>query len=212
MIHIISLFTLLTILLGSSMTIMSVKKNLNKNLKECVSTTTDFNIKRRTSLKRLFSLNSKAKMLRTQRKTTELVYMASPPQTKAAAYAALQYVKMAQKAFRAVQQTIIYSLKIQIVSLRFQVLSKKYSVTTLSQKSLVDSYPRNSDSPSYKPASDFSSSSKVLIRKSFTLNKNFPAYFKSLLNSKKGLIECGSNMIIKNNKEIQLKLLGGRSF
>jgi len=212
MIHLISLFTIFLVIFGSSVTIINVKNTLNKNLNYCISTTSDFNLKRRAALDKLFAQNSKARALRKKREIAEQAYRIAPAQAKAFAYAALQAVKLSQKILRIYQQKIIYTLKLLLTKFKVEAIANKYSVLKLSNRSLIQSYPKDSDSPSYRVVTNFSKISKVLIRKKFNLNKGFPIFFKNLLNSKKGQIECGSNMNTSVNQKIQLKLLGGKSF
>jgi|GEM_PF-3256821 len=212
MIYMISIFSLLLILIGASLTVVSTKISLNKELKSCISITTTLNQERRNTLNHLFSLNGKAKMLRQQRKVAEEVYRAAPAQAKAAAFAALQLVKFAQFTFRSYQRGIIYKLKGETLKFTTKVLTMRYTFLKRPRLNLVSSYPKKSDSPSYKAIQKFSNVSKVLVRKKIVLNQNFPSFFKKLLRKNKGYIECGSNMISKEDNKIEIKLLGGRSF
>lgn len=212
MIHLISIFTLVLVLMGASITTLNIKKKLNHELKSCISLTTKFNHKRKTLLNHLFSLNSKAKKLRDMREVTERAYQAAPPQAKAAAYAALQIVKTSQKIFSTYQQKILFQVHSQSYIFTLETLKNKFRTVTKPKASLTKPYPKGSDSPSYRTVEDFSDTSKVFIIKNFSLNKNLPIFFQKLTKNKKGFIECGSNMIFSENKGVNVKLLGGRSF
>jgi len=212
MIHLISIFSLTFTLFAAGIVTYSVKNLLSSELKSCIESTTALNRSRRKSLEHLFSLNPKAKALRIKRRLAESAYRSAPtPPLKAAAFGVLQTVKILQKNFRAYQKTIIVKLKSHSLAFKIKSLKKRQHIQRISYKTLVTAHPKKSDSPSYKTANGFTSSTKVLLKKRVELVKGLPEFFTDLLKQKKGYIECGSIITLSKNK-MKTKLLGGRSF
>jgi len=212
MIHFFSLGSFCLILFSASILVYNTKIELNQELKSCVEFSTEFNRKRRDQISKLISLNPKAKSLRQKRKTAEHIYKTAPPQAKPAALAALQSVKLAQKIFQTHQLKILNQIKLTSKRVKFMSKRKRYQIIKGPYSNMLKSTPKNSDSPDYKPVWGFPMQTMFAIQKKFLINTKLPMFFQKQLSTRKGEIQCGSNIIITQNEKLELRLIGGKSF
>ena len=206
------IFSTLVIMSLACFTVIAVKKKISLELNYCVAKMSKLQVEHKKQTKKLFALNPYAKTLRASRKAAQAAVRLAPPPFKPAAVAALNTIKLKQKALRALQKAIL--MKAYASSAHsFGKMSAKLYITKKFQKGLeVKPYPKNSDSPSYKLKSNYTELKTIKYTKGFDVLFFLPSSIKILFYDKPyyKIFECGSTLNVKESAPWKTKLILGK--
>lgn len=197
-------FTFLTIMFLSLLFVLGVKKNISSDLQFCIGKTTEFQRAHRKITNDLLRLNLEAAFLRASRKAAEVAVLVAPlPPAKAAAKAALELVKFAQKTFVVYQQYLLNKARFVAIKFQGEMFLKKFYSESLATSLVVEPYPENSDSPSYRLKDKYQSKKSVRFHKYIDVTKGFPRILKSLPLAKPTphLLKCGATLSVEESKK-----------
>ncbi len=197
-------FSFLTLVFLSLLFVLGVKKNISSEIQFCVEKLTNFQSKHRQITKDLLNTNFEAKVLRASRKAAEVAVAVAPlPPAKAAAKAALEAIKMAQKILVTYQQYLINKARFISVKFKGEMFMNRFYTKNLSTELIVEAYPDKSDSPSYRLQDDYSNKKSIRFYKYIDLTKNFPLLLKNLPLSQISpyFFTCGATLSKKQEKK-----------
>lgn len=203
------LFSTLVIMSLASLAVVAVKKKLTLELNFCVTQMTQLQISHKKQTKKLLALNPYAKTLRGARRSADIAVKLAPPQFKPAALIALNIVKLKQKALKALQKSILIQAYATSTHSYFKMTSKGYIAFRRPKGLVVESYPKNSDSPSYKLRDNYTELKSVKYTKAFDVLSFLPPSFKTLFFKKPyyKLFKCGSTLNVKGRLPWKTKLI-----
>ncbi len=201
-------FSFLTILFLSLFFVLGVKKNISKELKLCTTQLTKLQHSHRILTKTLFSKNSQASRLRASRQTAEIAYQTASIYNKPMALAALNSIKALQKTLFISQKNILYQGIKNSYTVSTKLFKNGYLSKTPPQGLLVKSYPKNSDSPSYRLEKNYENRKKIIFYKKINIIKGFTNLLKKNINFNTNFnFKCGSTLIIKGGLPWDIKLI-----
>ncbi|MGH1468534.1 MAG: hypothetical protein ACRBBP_06605 [Bdellovibrionales bacterium] len=201
-------FSCLTILFLSLLFVLGVKKNISSELKFCVTQLTNFQHSHRKLTKSLFAKNSYAKTLRISRASAEVSYAAAPPPAKPAAWATLQAVKALQKALVVYQKSLLSLARVKSYEMSGRMFQKGFIPTTPPKGLVVESYPKNSDSPSYRLQINYQEKKRTVFTKMINATKGFPSLLKALIKfNNYSKLNCGATIQEKGGAPSSIKLI-----
>lgn len=207
---ILMMFSFLITLFFSLYAILGIEIKLNSNLKTCIEKTNSWERSHKNLTQSLLNLNSRAYMLRLNRQAAEAGVKSAPPPAKPAAVAHLNFVKFLQFSFVQYQNTFFVRAQIEAIKKQQELIFEGFFPKKSSFTLHVESYPKNSDSPSYRLKQDFEELNKVLFTKRLDLIAGFPTPLKRLLKKSALLhtINCGGIITKKGEEELSdIKLI-----
>lgn len=192
---------------------MGVKKNISSELQFCIEKLTAFQADQRRTTTRLLDTNFNASTLRISRRSAEIAVSSAPlPPAKAAAKAALEAIKILQKLLVAYQQSLLNKAYITAIKLQTEMFVKGLYTQKTSQGLVVEPYPENSDSPSYRLKANYQEKKAVSFYKYIDVTKGFPAILKRLPLTKLDMyfLNCGATLKNKGGSPSDIQLILGK--
>ncbi len=198
----------LTVLFLSMLFVLGVKKNISSEINLCVTQLTDFQHSHRKLTKSLLSKNPYAASLRVSRKLAEASYAAAPPPAKPAAWAALQAVKALQKALVVSQKLLLSTATVQSYNTSATLFAKGFIPKTRPGGLIVESFPKNSDSPSYRLQKNYQKKKRTVFTKIINSTKGFPTLLEEFIPLNKYFsLTCGATIEEKGGSPSSIKLI-----
>ena len=184
-----ALAPLLVSILFLSVSLMSVLKHHTKAYSLCYQTGIHLQKKLKKQIQSLLKLNSKAQMLRNQRRINKTLFYVTLPNLKSIANEKarknLKRVQSQQKELRDVQTSILNASRIVIKKnwMQYKLKSRKW-VRSSHKKQIqsplaVTPFPKNSDSPSYKLSDKFKKNQNITISWKMDVFKFIPSWVQN---------------------------------